>query len=280
MSGERNPLWLRELAALVCLKTARKLRSSFSLIGGEASQVEETETIRADLEAEEYIVSQLRAAGFKGKVVTEEAGVVELGDSDLVAVVDPLDGSVNFALGIPWSSVSLAFAVRDRREATLSDVVAGAVVPVVDPLPITFMRGRGVYLGDSPLKPLGRPFSDATVVAFYGDDPEALRIYSRIHARLAERRGRVKARSLGSVALDLVYVALRRIDLFVDARAKLRNVDVAAALGVLRELGGTFKDVEGRELNFTVEEIAPVSSLIASWSPEILSVAAEALGWR
>jgi myo-inositol-1(or 4)-monophosphatase len=270
---------LRELAVLIGVKTATKLKNEYTLIGNELSEVEKNETIKADLLAENYIVNQLKELGFKGKIVTEETGVIELGDSDLIAIIDPLDGSINYSLGIPWFSISIAFAQRSRGQATLKDLIAGAVVPVLDPIPISFSVDRGVYIGETKIESLSaRSFTDFIVVAFYGDDPEAMSIYSKIHAVLAKKYGKIKVRSLGSVALDLVYLSLRKIDLFIDARAKLRNIDLAAALGILRELNGTFKNIDGIDIDFSLEEIQPVRSLVASWSSTYLEDALDAVG--
>jgi myo-inositol-1(or 4)-monophosphatase len=270
---------LRELAVLIGVKTAAKLKSEYTLIGNELSEVEKNETIKADLLAENYIVNQLKELGFKGKIVTEETGVIEVGNSDLIAIIDPLDGSINYSLGIPWFSISIAFAQRSRGQATLKDLVAGAVVPVLDPIPISFSVDRGVYIGETKIEsPPSRSFTDFMVVAFYGDDPEAMSIYSKIHAALAKKYGKIKARSLGSVALDLVYLSLRKIDLFIDARAKLRNIDLAAALGILRELNGTFKNIDGMDIDFSLEDIQPVRSLVASWSSTYLEDALDAVG--
>jgi myo-inositol-1(or 4)-monophosphatase len=270
---------LRELAVLIGVKTATKLKNEYTLIGNELSEVEKNETIKADLLAENYIVNQLKELGFKGKIVTEETGVIELGDSDLIAILDPLDGSINYSLGIPWFSISIAFAQRSRGQATLKDLIAGAVIPVLDPIPISFSVDRGVYIGETKIESLSaRSFTDFIVVAFYGDDPEAMNIYSKIHAVLAKKYGKIKVRSLGSVALDLVYLSLRKIDLFIDARAKLRNIDLAAALGILRELNGTFKNIDGVDIDFSLEDIQPVRSIVASWSSTYLEDALDAVG--
>jgi len=270
---------LRELAVLIGMKTAAKLKSEYTLIGNELSEVEKNETIKADLLAENYIVNQLKELGFKGKIVTEETGVIEVGNSDIIAIIDPLDGSINYSLGIPWFSISIAFAQRSRGQATLKDLVAGAVVPVLDPIPISFSVDRGVYIGETKIEsPPARSFTDFMFIAFYGDDPEAMSIYSKIPAALAKKYGKIKARSLGSVALDLVYLSLRKIDLFIDARAKLRNIDLAAALGILRELNGTFKNIDGMDIDFSLEDIQPVRSLVASWSNTYLEDALDAVG--
>uniref|UniRef100_A0A7C1I3N0 Inositol monophosphatase n=1 Tax=Fervidicoccus fontis TaxID=683846 RepID=A0A7C1I3N0_9CREN len=279
MGAEIGSGKLRELAVLIGMKTAAKLKSEYTLIGNELSEVEKNETIKADLLAENYIVNQLKELGFKGKIVTEETGVIEVGNSDIIAIIDPLDGSINYSLGIPWFSISIAFAQRSRGQATLKDLVAGAVVPVLDPIPISFSVDRGVYIGETKIEsPPARSFTDFMFIAFYGDDPEAMSIYSKIPAALAKKYGKIKARSLGSVALDLVYLSLRKIDLFIDARAKLRNIDLAAALGILRELNGTFKNIDGMDIDFSLEDIQPVRSLVASWSNTYLEDALDAVG--
>lgn len=272
---QKDPEHLRLLAVEVGLRAMAKLRSIYPCAF--FSQSLQGDSIRADVEVENYVLEVLKGKGFRGTVVTEEAGVVELGDDNVVAVVDPLDGSSNFAARIPWFSVSVAFAVGERDLALLDDVVAGAVVPFYEGRPISFARGRGVFLGGSRVTPKVKG-GKTLLVVFYGEDPEAIRAYERVNLELTNAGWYVKARSLGSVALELAYVALGMIDLFVDARAKLRNVDVAAALGILREAGGSFSDASGRPLTVPLDEVRPVRSLVASASAELLSRVVKAMG--
>ncbi len=186
------------------------------------------ETYRADLEAEEYILDALRSEGIWGRVIAEESGVHE-GPGEYTVLVDPLDGSRNYVNCIPWSSVSIA--VAPRNAGTVYEVAAGAVAPVFHGPPYSFEPGS-CYAGSTRLEPLRVP---ERFLYVYVEQPEAAHRLSEIIRGLG---GGFKVRSLGSAALEIAYVAMGRGTAFIDLRPKLRNLDVAAALGLVRECGG------------------------------------------
>ncbi|MEB2836799.1 MAG: hypothetical protein GSR80_000752 [Desulfurococcales archaeon] len=213
------------------------------------------ETIRADLESEEYIIDALRAEGMGGRVVTEERGLVELGGEGPTFIVDPLDGSTNYRNCIPWSSVSIAVAPRGSRR--LRDVVAGVVAPVFWGSPLSFSRGSGCYEGAMRVEPLEEP---AGVIFVYVERPDAAMALAEVTKSL----GGLKVRSLGSAALELAYTALGRAKVFLDLRGKLRNVDVAAGLGLTVECGGSIVGEGGEPLDSGLDGVERVGTVISS----------------
>ena len=64
-------------------------------------------SIKMDKMAEDLIVQSLRENGIKGKIVAEETGEISLGASDYTLYIDPLDGTFNYAHGIPHYAVSI-----------------------------------------------------------------------------------------------------------------------------------------------------------------------------
>ncbi len=187
-------------------------------------------TRRIDVVAEEYIVDLIRNEGFNAIIVTEESGRIEVGSNpEYVFIVDPLDGSSNYLSHIPWSSVSIAVtSITDRP--SLKDIEAGIVAPIHVGYPIAFVKGKGVYYGGVKIR-ARREIRD--LVLGYFDQGTGVKVLDKLLATWSD----VKVRSLGCASLEIAYVVLGLADAFLDVRGWLRNVDVAAALGMAYELG-------------------------------------------
>ncbi len=232
------------------------------------------ERIRADVESESYIIDSLRAEGFRGVVVSEESGRVELGSRDGgVVLVDPLDGSSNYGNCIPWAAVSLAYA--PPGSVGVRGVSAGVVYPVFFGDPISFGGGR-CFLGGTLVGPKSPP---ARMLFVYMESSEAVEAVARVFHEL----GRPKVRSLGSAALEMAYAALGRAVAFIDVRSRLRNVDVAAALGLTLACGGEALRPGGDPLDVGLEMVEGVGAVISSSTAETAARIAGLLGgvrWR
>ena len=257
------------------------LRRALTRVAGEASGLlrdlacedryaarVEGETIRADLEAGSYIIDAIRSEGFGGVVITEERGRVELGGRGPTFIVDPLDGSTNYAACIPWASVSIAAAPEGSR--TIREVIAGVVAPVFQGDPISFARGSGCYLGEVRVRPL----RESRILFVYVEHPEAALGLAKVTRAL----GGLKIRSLGSAALEMAYTAIGRSIAFLDLRSKLRNVDMAAALGMTIECGGEVVGLDGELLNAGVESVERVGTVISSLERSVIDRILRALG--
>ena len=175
----------------------------------------------ADLIADEAVLGVLGAAGIR--VLSEESGL-GLGEGP-VAVVDPLDGSTNASLSLPWFATSLC-------------VDDGPWVAVVHDHPgnrrYTAIRGRGAELDGVALQtPPLVEFSEA-VVAVNGAPPSS--------------PGWWQFRTMGSCALELCAVADGRFAGFVDFADSLHVWDYLGALLVCSEVGVEVVDADGRDL--------------------------------
>ncbi len=231
------------------------------------------EGLRIDVENEEYIVELLRTESFNGYFLGEEHGLTKISDGPFIAIVDPLDGSKNYASLIPWSAVSIAIAVIPKdREPRLSDVVVGAVAPVYRWPVISFARGLGVYEGGSKASPRKPP---ARMILAYFENTEQARVVQR-YMRLAPGR---PLRSLGSACLEITWTSLGRAEVFIDIRGKLRVVDVAAAAWIAVEAGSTVL-VENLDASLTrVDRVGSVAVASGSDSMEYLARALESEGY-
>ncbi len=210
------------------------------------------DTIRADLVAEDVIREAIRRSLSDFTMVSEESGVA--GSTGYVFVVDPLDGSLNYEHCIRWSSVSVAVAPPGSRR--LSDVVAGAVAPLWGET-LSFARGEGCYEGNRRVYP--RASGGRIAFTYVESLDDAVKV-----SRLFTAFPGLKMRSLGSAALEIASVGLGRGLLFVDLRGKLRNVDVAAAVGLARECGARVFNETGADVDSTITEVSVVGNVIVA----------------
>lgn len=206
--------------------------SSFMFMGADG-----TPTTSIDQAAEDAIVEVLKADGRPMRIISEEAGELITGESpEFSVVLDPLDGTYNASAGIPFYSVSIAFASHD-----LSDLRFGYVSNLALREEYYADAGKGAYLNGNKIKTSTNSDLRNLCVSVYGyrqNVERTRKIYSNVR----------RVRLLGSVALELCYVASGRLDAFVDVRKALRVTDVAAGQLILEEAGGCITDGRGNTL--------------------------------
>jgi myo-inositol-1(or 4)-monophosphatase len=187
---------------------------------------------------------------FPDHAILGEEGAGGTAGSDVTWIVDPLDGTSNYAHGLPFACVSVA--VRDPH-----GVVVGAIFEPFRGELFTAARARGAWLSDgahggelrgerlevSPADTLARAL---VCTGLQSDDPAQIAAFGRrIVALYSSARG---TRSLGSPALCLAYVAAGRIDAFFERDATYAW-DVAAGALLITEAGGRCEDLDGGPLN-------------------------------
>jgi myo-inositol-1(or 4)-monophosphatase len=183
---------------------------------------------------------------FPDHAILGEEGIGGASDSDHTWIVDPLDGTSNYAHGLPFACVSVA--LRDPH-----GVVVGAIFEPFRGELFTAARGRGAWLGSGPDDRERLAVSSADSLAralvctgIQSDDPAQIEAYGRrIVALYSSARG---TRALGSPALCLAYVAAGRIDAFLERDATYAW-DVAAGSLLITEAGGRCEDLDGGPLN-------------------------------
>lgn len=220
------------------------------------------DTIKADLEAESYIIDLIKSEGLRGVIVTEESGRIELGDKDLLFIIDPLDGSTNYKHCIPWCNVSIALFKRNKNRY---ENIAGVVAPIFYGDPIGFAKGYGCLEGMKKIK-----IKRGNLVLVYADKPQDLPLLSELITVIKERYENPKIRSLGSAALELAYTALGKSIIFADLRGSLRNVDIASALGMLKECGGIALNIHGRDISVISSSVIKIGTIIASLDKDLV----------
>ncbi len=189
-----------------------------------------------DRASEALILEALRRRFPGHAVLAEESGSTAGDASPYRWVVDPLDGTTNFAHGLPFFCVSIGLEAHGRR----------ALGVLYDPMRDECFAARagggatlnGTPITVSPALTLDRALGGTGFPYDVMDHPaETLRWFAPLLPRL---RG---VRRLGSAALDLAYVACGRLDLFWEA--KLHAWDVAAGILIVEEAGGRVTDFAG-----------------------------------
>lgn len=201
-----------------------------------------------DTRSEEAIIEFLLRVTPSSTILAEESGQQD-GSSELQWIIDPLDGTVNFAHGIPIFCVSIA--------AILHGVLVCGVVynPVSDEL-FTATLGGGAHLNGTPLRVSRTPLlKDAILVTGfpYNVAENPLRCIDQFAAVVGKG---LPVRRLGSAALDLAYTAAGRFDGFWESI--LQPWDMAAGALLVTEAGGQITHY--RNVPFTIS----INSIIAT----------------
>jgi myo-inositol-1(or 4)-monophosphatase len=220
---------------------------------------------QADLDAEQAVTELLLAEFPRHSLLREEGG--DLGDRDATHlwVIDPLDGTNNYAHGMPHFSVSIAYLIDGEPQAGV----------VYDPLRhemYTALRGVGAWLNDRPIVVSTRATINQSLITtgFYYDRGAVMeRTLQSIHALFTRNvRG---IRRTGGAALDLAYVAAGRFEGFFEYR--LAPWDFAAGWLLVQEAGGLCFDRFGDPLALPARSIIAANRMVAQ---ELLDV----VRWR
>lgn len=171
--------------------------------------------------------------------LAEESGASGVADQehDLVWMVDPIDGTHNYANQLPFWCVSVA--VADKRSG---HVLAGAIFDPLHEELFSASRGGGTTLNGQPIHTTTKRDVRQAIVGYdIGHSPD---ISVRMVELVAWVQPRVaKVRHLGSAALSLTYVAAGRLDGYYHLG--LQPWDIAAALLLIEEAGGIVTEWDG-----------------------------------
>ncbi len=232
-----------ELARLACEiareagDRARELREAGVTVAGTKSNLADIVTA-ADREVEALIRRRLANARPDDGFFGEESGVAE-GVSGVTWVVDPIDGTVNYAMGIPNYCVSIA-AVDSGIDPDSWRVLAGVVYAPAQRELFSAWRGGGAHLGGTRLSVSEDAFAGALLGTGFGYDPATHDgDLATIRAAMPLARD---LRRMGAAALDLAYVAAGRLDGFFERG--LQPWDWAAGSLLVVEAGGRFSRVD------------------------------------
>ncbi|EMR13679.1 inositol-1-monophosphatase [Methylophaga lonarensis MPL] len=150
--------------------------------------------------------------------------------------LDPIDGTSNFASGMPCFSVSLALLQNNS-------VSHGLVYDPIRDECFTAQLGKGAWLNDRPLQTSHNKLDISQTLAMV----DFKRLPPELSQRLITERPYGSQRSLGSIALELCWLAAGRCQLYLHGKQLLW--DYAAAQLIISEAGGYITSLEGNSLS-------------------------------
>ena len=222
-----------------------------------------TPTSYIDIIAEDKVINILKNAPVLSYIISEEVGELKLGKGtkrsinlseelkrdDLteeetpkfIFLVDPIDGTSNAIKEIPAYGISIAVAnVPEGRLATLNDVELGFISNFGNGNFFEAEKGKGCWLNNERVHPSDViNISQMTLGGFTKSGTSSA-------SKLVDNARRMRV--LGSVVLELSYVASGRYDAFLDLRGS-RIIDVAASKLIVEEAGGIITSKHGEKLN-------------------------------
>ncbi|MEE8400262.1 MAG: inositol monophosphatase family protein [Desulfobacterales bacterium] len=243
---------IKRIGVGAAYKGAEVIRTCF----GKISQINKKGAIdlvtEADVGSEGEIIRAIRDRFPDHSILAEESGLNQ-GSSDGQWIIDPLDGTTNFAHRVPIFAVSIAFSLKGT-------IVVGIVLNPMTGELFTATAGQGATLNDKPIAVSNTaPLSESLLVTgFPYDFQENLRpLLDRFSACLCAAQG---VRRLGSAALDLCFVACGRLEGYWEQN--LHPWDTAAGMLIVKEAGGVVTDFGNTPFGIDQKEILATNGKI------------------
>lgn len=192
-----------------------------------------------DVEVQNYIIQELQSIMPEAKVIAEENGEFAF-DNGYVWIIDPIDGTTNYAYDMKFSAISIALVYQNTG-------VLGVVYnPYLEEM-FVGIKGEGSTLNEKKMQVKNNDFSHSLVI--FGTSPYKKELAPKTfaNAQCFFENARDVRRS-GSAVLDLCYVACGRVDAYYEE--SLAPWDYAAASTILLEAQGTIEIIGNKEWKF------------------------------
>ncbi len=212
-----------------------------------------------DEAAQGSLIDALTRSGVSAQLISEEGNAVIGGGGPTTIIADPIDGTTNLARGFRPAVTCLSLS----ENGFLSGTIAALVSDIYSGETYTAEKGKGAFLEGKPIRVGARNQNRLNLISLgFSKIPKL----DRISPLLTNYQ---YIRMLGSSAMEISLVASGNLDAHLDIRGTLRATDVAAALTILREAGGTYAAngvLEG-EIPLTKES---VMELVAASNKELI----------
>ncbi len=190
-----------------------------------------------------------------------EEGLDKTRGSEFQWIIDPLDGTTNYAHSFPVFTVSVALEAK-------GEVTLGVVYDPMREDTFWAIKGDGAYLNRRKIKV--SPIDDLNQSLLATGFPYDIRV-SDVNNISHFNNFLIRAQAIrrcGSAAMDLCYVACGRFDGFWEL--KLKPWDMAAGALIVQEAGGRVSDFHGQEFSLTGSELLASNGLIHQQMVEVL----------
>jgi myo-inositol-1(or 4)-monophosphatase len=203
-------------------------------------------TRKMDMAAENGLDNALLSRGLSARIISEELGDRIVGKHpEFMLVVDPIDGSTNATCGIPFFCTSIAYT-QETDIATFDDI-SMAVICDIQGNTYFSKKGKGAFLNGKQISGKKSGARPKPVVSVYSYGVPI------VPEGLIELEKSIIVRSLGSIALDMCFVADGALDGLIDTRGLVSGYDIMASALILKESGGSLTDLKGMNLTNNVQ---------------------------
>ncbi len=214
---------------------------------------------RMDKESEKIITDHIRKHFPSHKIVSEEGTKIE--GKKYVWYIDPLDGTTNYAYGLPWYGVSIGLMEEGVP-------LVGVIINPANGDLFYAKRGEGSYYNSVKICVSSRKTVNESLLAtgfpyYVRKIPQ--RVISNLKKFLVYSRG---VRRFGAASLDLAYVALGRYDGFWEEG--LKPWDTAAGILLVTEAGGKISNYKGDKYSIFSDTIVASNGFIHQEMIDIL----------
>lgn len=213
-------------------------------------------TLAIDSIAEEVALNVLKEK-FKGMILTEEKGLVQVGEDEELIIIDPIDGTKNAVRGYPFYAFSIAF----YSDLEGKDPYVGYINNLGNNDEFFAYKGY-TYYKEELTKTVHRELKEAGITLIRPIASEHMEIIDKI------RKYCKFIRISGSAALDIAYIASGAMDGFIDFTRGLKTVDYAAAAYILQCAGGVITTLGGEKLPIN-KDLTKIVNILATGSEEL-----------
>ncbi len=216
----------------------------------------------ADIASDKAIKELISGRFPEHNIISEETGFIN-NDSEYTWIIDPLDGTSNFAAGIPWFGVLITLMKGNHPE------LAGAIIPVSDLIYIA-ERGKGAFRNGVQMQNIPVKDLKDSLFAFcvdYTDDSEFLNRGMEIYKHLVMNSRNIRTTNC---LIDFIYLAEGKFGGVLNLYTKIW--DIAGLSLLLNETGGEMKNINGSDPEFKLSgNIADVNYPVIAGSRSIIS---------
>jgi len=195
-----------------------------------------------DIQSEKLILEILDRHPEQFNIISEECGIIKAG-SEYTWIIDPIDGTSNFAAGLPWFGVIMAL-MKDK-----TPVLGGMYLPLEEDLYYA-EKGKGAWKNEKPIRVSSASLLNDTLLAYsfdHSQDPGKTTSEMKLLAKIAANVRNIRATNS---LVDFCYVADGRLGAVINQTTKIW--DIAGPSLIIQEAGGAVCDINKKELDFNV----------------------------
>jgi len=195
---------------------------------------------KVDKISEKILIQKAKKIGFKGKILAEEMGKINLGNSNQRLIIDPLDGSYFYSRGIPNFCVAIALEENDKI------IYATVYNPITKEL-FFAEKGKGAFLNGKKIKVSKTKDLIKSTIILSAYPHYEIGTIEKIFTRLMNSVGLTLLLHL--VNMNLCYIADGKYDGIIGYYSILPEWDKLPGVFILEEAGGLITDINGKKWN-------------------------------